>query len=84
MSRQTLRDFRKEMLSLQAEQYRLALQHDLVGLMPMTSEGSKDHAVWLETMANILGAVLPGRWGRWLNVILSAWRIGRQALMKSL
>ncbi|MBS1208851.1 MAG: hypothetical protein H6R19_1249 [Proteobacteria bacterium] len=82
MSRRTVRDFRKEMLLLQAEQYRLALRQDLASLAPMAPEG-KDHLVWIETLAGILGAVLPARWGRWLNVALSAWRIGRQALMKN-
>ena len=83
MSSQTLRDFRKEMLILQAEQYRLALGQNLAGLMPIAPQDSKDHMVWIETLAGILGAVLPARWGRWLNVGLSAWRIGKQVLMKS-
>lgn len=77
-----LRTLRKQMLQLQAEQFRMALRQDLVRLNPPAPSGP-DHSAWLETAGNLLGAVLPGKWGRWLNVGLSAWRIGKRVLAKS-
>jgi hypothetical protein len=78
---QKLRSLRKDMLLLQAKQYRMALQHDLSHLNASGSD-DKDYSAWLETAGSVLGAVLPARWGRWLNVGLSAWRIGKRIFAK--
>lgn len=75
-----MRSLRKEMLVLQAEQYRLALRQDLGDLDASTS--GKGNTAWLETLAGVLGAVLPARWGRWLNAGLSGWRIAKQVVGK--
>lgn len=80
--RQMMRSFRKEMLLLQAEQFRMALRQDLGGLSPEPAPGMPSGA-WLEALASVLGAVLPGRWGRWLNLGMSAWKIGKRVLEKN-
>ncbi|GAB2894899.1 hypothetical protein GCM10027046_25140 [Uliginosibacterium flavum] len=80
--RRMMRSLRKEMLVLQAEQYRLALRQDLGSLNLASSVSGKAQSAWLETLAGVLGAVLPARWGRWLNAGLSAWRIAKQVMGK--
>lgn len=82
MSRRTLiREFRKEALLLQAEQYRMVLRQELIS--PASRTGAKIPSEWLETLGSVLGAVLPARWGRWLNVGLSAWHIGKRVIAKA-
>ena len=82
MNRGTLRTLRKEMLLVQAEQFRLALRQDLDSLMPPRTVAATAQGPWLETFAGVAGAVLPARWGRWMHVGVSAWRIGKRILAK--
>lgn len=78
MSRRTAqRAIRKQFLQIQAEHLRFALRQDLEVVHPSASIKADGGAVWLETASSLLGMVLPRRWGRWLTVGLSVWRIGR-------
>lgn len=79
--RRVMRSFRKEVLILQAEQHRQRLQNEMQsmhGLGPTSSEQGKESPPWLDVLGSVLGAALPPRWGRWLNVGMSAWRISRR------
>ena len=82
MSRRTMRALHKEMLLLQAEQYRLALRQNLDSLAPPRSVVAAAQSPWLDTLAVLAGAVLPARWWRWMNAGMSAWRIGKRLLAK--
>lgn len=76
MSRRMQRAIRKQFLQIQAEHLRLALRQDLDVLHPLPGTGANERSVWLETVGGLLG-VLPGRWGRWLPIGLTVWRIVR-------
>lgn len=83
MSRRAMmRELRLELLQLQAEQHRLALRHELkaLNLSPRPSAGQ--NPAWLETLTSVLGAVLPARWSRWLNVGTGLWRVVRRLRAK--
>jgi len=83
MSRATeMRALRKELLMLQAEQLRLALRQDIDALRPVDVLPVGSGLEWLESLSGLLGNALPGRWGRWVSLGVSAWRLVRRLLHK--
>lgn len=79
--RSVMRELRKEMLCLQAEQHRRVLLSELQAgqrTVPDSSAAEKEFAPWLEIASGVLGALLPARWGRWFKLGLSAWQVSRR------
>lgn len=80
--RKLMRDLRKEMLLLQAEQLRLALREEFKSVLPSAPHTAPSWGIG--EFVSLLGAIFPGKTGRWLRVALAAWRLGKKLVAERL
>lgn len=74
-----VRALRKELLMLRSEQLRLAVRQDLDALRPVdVLLGTQGRVEWFETVAGLLGPLLPRRFGRWVTLALQGWNLVRR------